>query len=81
MRSERPRSGGIDKEQAIKVTLDFGARASCWPAGLLTEVQTKPKLKGVRLRASNGEDLQHHGRKDVQLKPVREGPLAACNST
>ncbi len=49
--------GVIDKEKTNQVTLDSGARATCRPAELLTEAPTKPKLKGVRFRATNGEDL------------------------
>ena len=54
----RVQVGGIDKEKTIQVTLNSGGGASRWPAGLLTEVPMKPKLKGVRFRAANGEDLQ-----------------------
>ena len=33
----------------------------------------KPKLKGVKFRAANGEDMHYHGRKDIEFKPVGGG--------
>ncbi len=37
----------------------------------------KPKLKGVRFRAANGEDLRYRGSKDIQFRPGGGG--ATCS--
>ena len=33
----------------------------------------KPKFKGAKFRAANGEDMHYHGRKDTEFKPVGGG--------
>ena len=76
----------VQKGKPVKVTLDSGAGASCWPEKLLRSAPLQPKTKGVRFAAANGTELRYLGNKDVKFVPrnriskegaeVREG---ACN--
>jgi hypothetical protein len=59
-----------EQKKMIEITLDSGAGASCWPAGLLPEVPLKPRQKGVRFRAANGEELKYFGKKDFKFRPL-----------
>ena len=51
------------KTKPIKVTLDSGAGASCWPEKLLRSLPMESKTKGVRFSAANGTELKYYGRR------------------
>ena len=57
------------KGKKIKITLDSGAGASCWPEKLWREVPLGPKTKGVRFAAANGTALKYVGNKHMKFMP------------
>jgi hypothetical protein len=57
------------KKKFVKVTLDSGAGASCWPEKLWKAIPMNPKTKGVKFAAANGTELKYYGNKDVRFVP------------
>ena len=57
------------KRKKIKITLDSGAGASCWPEKLWQHVPMGPKTKGVRFAAANGTALKYLGNKSLKFRP------------
>ena len=47
------------QDKPIKITLDSGAGASCWPEKLWKSIPMNPKTKGVRFSAANGSELKY----------------------
>ena len=58
-----------ERSKPVKITLDSGAGASCWPEKLWRDVPMGPKTKGVRFAAANGTALKYHGNKSVKFIP------------
>ena len=62
------------------ITLDSGAGASCWPVGMMQDVEMEPKQPGIKFRAANGEELKYFGRKSIGFRPVgAESGKNECN--
>ena len=57
------------KRKKVKITLDSGAGASCWPEKLWQDVPMGPKTKGVRFAAANGTALKYLGNKSMRFRP------------
>ena len=60
------------EEDKFSITLDSGAGASCWPVGMMQDVEMKPKQPGIKFRAANGEELKYFGRKRIGFRPAGE---------
>ena len=58
------------EEDKFSITLDSGAGASCWPVGMMQDVEMEPKQPGIKFRAANGEELKYFGRKSIGFRPV-----------
>ena len=50
-----------NKGKSIKITLDSGAGASCWPEKFWKSIPMNPKTKGVKFSAANGTELKYGG--------------------
>jgi hypothetical protein len=59
----------ISKKNIVKVTLDSGAGASCWPEKLWRSIPMNPKTKGVKFAKVNGAELKYYGNKCVRFMP------------
>ena len=58
-----------NKGKSIKITLDSGAGASCWPEKIVKSSPMNRKTKEVKFSAANGTELKYYGNKNVQFAP------------
>ena len=50
------------------VTLDSGAGVSVWPKDKLPEVKMEPKMKGLKMVATNGSVIENFGQKTIAFR-------------
>ena len=58
-----------NQDKPIKITLDSGVGASCWPEKLWNSIPMNPTTRGVRISAAHGPELKYYGNKNVQFVP------------
>ena len=51
-----------------KITLDSGAGVSVWPRSMKADVKMTPKVKGLKMIAANGTEIENFGQKVIKFQ-------------
>jgi hypothetical protein len=57
------------QRRKCQMVVDSGAAENVMPREMLTELDLKPKLEGVKFVAANGEELGNYGRRSINFVP------------